>query len=430
MSVLAVGGRRFAAGLDWERDVLSRGRAARAARERGHAWMVELDGQTGFLGAAEAPGGLPPLAGALRAVLASGGAGAPAAWAAFVEEDGGNRVGVVRSAGGRILPGGESVYRSADQAHRALGGAGGQDAAVIATPGLAELFGAGAVVESGALAGAAAGLPVMVEAPKVRLTWRAGIAAALLVLAGGGAWPAWNHRDEILVFAGLKEAPPEEPPMVDAVVRSGAFLRHCRAALEAHRVTMSGWERQGAACHPRFVQARSGLSPGGLSGQAVLEVHWGLREGLDPRVHVPLAQDMLGDWRNALLDNTGTAAAFSPLPAVLARHDPEAAPWPEPAAFRRRLDRALGLRGFDIGYGQWGAEVEVELRTVRPLGEAVAMLTAVEGLEVVSAAWSREGGWVFACRRARPFRMLQSEFTALTGLPVDGTADGAAGSAG
>ncbi len=65
MSVLVVGGHRFAAGLDWEREVLRGGKAAKAARDRGHRWTVELGGQTGFLGDIENPGGLAPLAGAL-----------------------------------------------------------------------------------------------------------------------------------------------------------------------------------------------------------------------------------------------------------------------------------------------------------------------------------------------------------------------------
>ena len=252
----------------------------------------------------------------------------------------------------------------------------------------------------------------------------------LLLLAAGGGLSWWLWSDELLRMAGMRPEKVEEEPLVEAVVRTGDFLRHCRAAVDGHRVSMSGFDRKGIACHPRFAQGRSGVSPGSLAGRPVLEVHWGLREGLDPRVYVPLAQDMLNDWPIATIDDKGSSAAFDALPAVLALHDAEDATWSEPAEFRRRLDMALGLRGFEIEYGQWGAEVEFELRTGRPLRQAVQMLTAIERLEVVSLAWSRERGWVFAGRRTRPFQMRESEFQALTRSPAAAATQGAQGRAG
>ncbi len=236
----------------------------------------------------------------------------------------------------------------------------------------------------------------------------------MLGAAGGLLW--WLAGDDLLRMAGLGQKETREEPLVEAVVRTGDFLRHCQAVMDARRVSMSGFRRLAVACHPRFAQGVSKVTPAGLAGQPVLEVSWGLREGLDPRVYVPLAQDMLKGWPNAVIDDKGTAAAFKALPLVVERYRAEDATWAEPAEFRRRLDMALALRGFELEYKDWGAEVEVELQTARPLREAVAMLTAIEGLEVASVTWNPDRDWVFAVRRTQAFHIRESEFHALTGL--------------
>ena len=429
MSVLAIGGQRFAAGLDWQRERV-RGRAAgRIAKQRMRPWMVDVGEQTGFLNAAEKPEGSRPLAAVLIARRIAAGS-----WAAFIEEDApegrAGRVAVLRGSGDRILPGGDTVFASGEEAFRAMGNLQGDRTKLIVTPGLVELAPGAEEVPSERIAEGAAKAPEMVEAPATGMSiWRA-LLLLLILLAAGGAVVAWQWGDEVLQFAGWGPEEPEEEPLVEAVVRTGDFLRYCRGALEAQRVSMSGFDRQGIACHPRFAQGVSGMSPGGLAGHPVLEVHWSLRDGLDPRVYVPLAQDMLNDWPIATIDDKGVSAAFGALPVVLALYEAVETRWSESPEFRRRLDMALGLRGFELEYGQWGAEVEFELRTGRPLREAVAMLTAIEGLEVVSAAWSREKGWVFAGRREQPFQIRESEFQALTRSPAAAATQGAQGRAG
>ena len=426
MSVLVVGGHRFAASLDWEREVLRGGKAAKAARDRGHRWTVELGGQTGFLGGIENPDGLPPLAGALVEFMRKRPEGR-SPWTAFIEEDGEDdgpkRVGVVRSSGGGILPGGDGVFQAAAEAQRALGTGATQGVRIFVTPGLAGLFEEATTVEASSIAAAAKDLPVLAEAPKGSLSRVGAWAAVLLLVAGGAAYAGLFHYEDLREWAGYGKPEPEEPPTVEAVVVTPAFLRSCQAGWDGLRVRMAGFDRRAVVCHPRFAGSETGISYGGLMGRPVLEVRWALREGLDPRVYGPMAKDMLAGWPVADIDDKGASIALSPLPSVLERHDPKAGRWLEPTPFRDLLDRTLALRGFDIEYTEFGADAEAVLGTGRPLREAVAMLSAMEGVEVASVSWSEEGGWRFGVRRTRPFTMLESEFDALTQA---GTADAAA----
>lgn len=433
MSVLTVGGKRFAAGLDWERQVVQGRRAADIARDRGHSWTVDLGGQTGFLGDTEEPGGLPALAGALAA-LVRGRRDGTRAWTAVVEEDGEGegrrRVAVVRSSGGSIVPGGDNVYASSTEAQRALGAAGGRDVAVYATPGLVGLLEEAVVIAGFEIAAAAKNLPVLVEAPKRTLSRAAVVAAAVLLAFSAAAYPAWQYYDDILVWAGVRKEEPKPPPMVEAVLVTPAFLSYCRQAWDGFRLHMAGFDRKAVVCHPRFVGSASGVTAGHLLDRAVVEVRWVLREGLDPRVYGPLALDMLSAWpKPALIDDKGTSAAFAPLPRVIELHDPENHVWLSEVQFRDLVDRTLALRSFDIEYTEWGAEAEAVLRTDRPLREAVAMLAAMEGVEVASASWDAENGWRFGVRRVRPFTMLKQAFQAQAGTE-DAAADGAAGETG
>ena len=432
MSVLVVGEQCFAAGLDWEREVLRKGKAAQAAYNRGHHWMVEFGGQTGFLGDLEDPGGLPPLAGALLKIMSKSPEG-KASWAAFIEEDGEapRRVGVVRSSGGAILPGGDGVFMSAGDAQKALGTAGIQGVRIIVTPGLSGLFEEAVTVEAADIASAAEGMPILAVAPKRGLSKTASWTAALLLILGGCVYAGVFHYNDILIFARMKKPESEAPPTVQAVVVTPAFLRFCQAGWDGLRVRMSGFDRQAVVCHPQFAGSGTGAHwPPGM-GRPVLEVRWELREGLDPRVYEPLARDMLSGWPKAFIDDNGASVALAALPAVLRRHEQAPVLPLDPERFRDLLDRTLALRGFVIDYGQWGADEEVVLSTGRPLREAVAMLSAMEDVEVASVSWSAEGGWRFGVRRIRPFTMLESRFEALThDGKTDRAADGKAGRSG
>ncbi len=433
MSVLTVGGKRFAAGLDWQREVLQDRKAAEIARDRGHVWIVELGGQTGFLDDAEEPGGLPPLAGAL-AQIARERRNGTRPWTAFVEEDGEGdnprRVAVLRSSGGAIVPGGDNIYASVEEARRAAGSAGSGDVAVYATPAMAALLGEVAAIEGYGIAAAARNLPVLVEAPKGSPKRAAAWAAAALLVVAGASYAGWLYWGDILVLAGYRNEEPEEPPTVEAVVMTPAFLGHCYAAWARLRVRMAGFDRQGVTCHPRFAAGASGATPDNMLGRAVLEVQWALREGLDPRIYGPLALDMLSAWpKPAYIDDKGVSAAFALLPFVIEEYDPRKHAQLDTVAFRRLLDRTLALRSFDIEYTEWGAEAEAVLRTDRPLREAAAMLAAMNGVEVSSLSWDAQNGWRFGVRRTRPFLMLKQAYLAQAGTE-DAAADRMQGSSG
>lgn len=429
MSVLTIGGQRFAAGLDWQRELVKGRAAGRLAKERYRPWMVDVGEQSGFVNGVDNPEGSRPLAAALIASLQKRGS-----WAAFVEEDAKGeaprRVAVLRGTAGVILPGGDTVFPSGEEAFAALGNLQGDQMHLVVTPGLVEFAPDAGVLATETIAKGAANAPEMARAPAAGMSlWS--LLLVLLLMAGAGVgllW--WLAGDDLLRMAGFGPKKAEEEPLVEAVVRSGDFLRHCQAAMDARRVSMSGFTRLGVACHPRFAGGVSKITPGGLTGRPVLEVFWGLREGLDPRVYVPLGQEMLDRWQISVIDDKGTSAAFMTLPVVVERYRGEDVAWAEPAEFRRRLDMALALRGFDLAYKDWGAEVEVELQTGRPLRDAIAMLTAIEGLEVTSVAWTPERDWVFAVRRTQTFHIRQSQFDALTHSSADAAMRGEQGRAG
>ena len=145
MSVLRIGGVRMAVGLEWERGRVEGADARRIARQRRRPLAVDVVGQTGFLDEAEGAAGTKPLAGVLATLLQ--GRQEAEDWIAFVEEDEDaetgpeRRLAVVRSYGSVLLPDGDAVYWSLEQALEALGDSGGENVLVVATADLAERFG-------------------------------------------------------------------------------------------------------------------------------------------------------------------------------------------------------------------------------------------------------------------------------------------------
>ena len=128
MSVLAVGGRRFAAGLYW----LDRGGAAsvaRNARAFGRPWHVHWGEQTGYATDEEDPGGCASLAASLQAHIA-----APF-WMALVEADDG-RLALVKARDGAFLADGDEVFADRASALEAFQRAREVGWALHATPGL------------------------------------------------------------------------------------------------------------------------------------------------------------------------------------------------------------------------------------------------------------------------------------------------------
>ena len=405
MSVLWIGEQRFAAGLLWQRGEVS-GRAARqAARES--SWTIDVSGQTGFVDDAESPGGTKPLAGVLMALLR-----AEETWIAFVEEDGEGRVGVVRCSAGVLLADGDEVFASAEEALEAVDPAGLEGAVVVVTPGLGAQFPHAVQIDTSALLKAASEVGVLVAirgSSRKGVVWIVGFALIGVVSILG-----WVNREAIGIRLGWIEVKKEEErPRVVVAVESNRFLAHCRDEIRRRELGLAGFDRIGVFCHAQYRSDGNIGAPWSLVGRPVLEVRWQLRDALEPRVYVGLAEArLLKPWFWSGVNDGGQAVAFMPLPKVLALSqgiDAQSHP-----VFRARIDALLALRGFRIDYGQPGVVLETE----RPLSEAVALVSAIEGLDVVSVAFE-DGRWRFEGKRRATQIMFQDEFEALLAPPPE-----------
>ncbi|MXW36101.1 MAG: hypothetical protein F4Z60_11640 [Chloroflexi bacterium] len=415
MSVLWIGEQRFAAGLLWQRGEVSGRAARRTARESRSSWTVDVSGQTGFVDDAEGPGGTKPLAGALMALL-RGRLRGEETWIAFVEEDGEDgteekRVGVVRCSGGVLLADGDEVFASAEEVAEAVDPAGLEGAVVVATPGLADRFPDAVEVDVEGLLQAAQELDALSAvrtggASRKRVVW-----LVVFAVFGTAGILGWANRIEIGIRLGWVEVKKEEErPRVVVGIDSRRFLAHCRDEIARRELGLAGFDRIGVFCHAQYRMDENVGAPWSLAGRPVLEVRWQLRDALEPRVYVGLAEARLEPWFWRGVSDVGQAVGFAPLPQVLEQLDGvDRQSRPE---FRARIDRLLALRGFRIDYVKERPGVEVVLETERPLSEAVALVSAIEGLDVVSVAFE-DGRWRFEGRRQATQSMFQDEFAIL-----------------
>jgi len=420
VSVITVGGERFAVGVEWAGEVLSGRAAGNEGAKRGTPWMVHVDGQTGFVDAADNPEGAKPLAGALRALL-KGGSG-DESWAAFVEEDEGPdrsvRVAAVRCVQGALLPDGDVLLVSRDEALAGIANLRSENVPIAVTPGLAGAVEGAAVIDGKAIVGAAEAVAVLVAIPKAGMSREARNRVLLMAATGGLAaagfmwswdlvvsiWDDWFGAKKVVVVE-------DRGPTTVMTVVSPAFLDDCVREFERRQVRLAAFQRVRVACHARFVPGEDWI-PEELADRGVLEVHWQLRKPLRAAVYRPLAQDVLALWYRAGVDDVGNASAVSPLPSRVIEKASDA-PGVPPAEFRSRLDRAFSMRGVHVEFAGWNSNIEVALRTERPLGDAVALMHSVEGLEVVAAEWTPGKGWEFRARRTRPAVLLEARFMQL-----------------
>ena len=417
MSVLRIGGVRMGAGLEWERGLVEGADARRISRQRRRPLAVNVVGQTGFLDETEGAKSTKPLAGALATLQ---GRREAEDWIAFVEEDEDaetgpeRRLAVVRCYGGVLLPDGDAVYGSIEQAFEALGDTGGENVIVVATAGLAERFGeelsikVDEVIDVQAIVRASDEVDALVAVPtsgwsRKRIKRVAALTAIVSVGLAG-----WSYQAELerLVW-GEPEKP--ERPKVKVVVETERFLSYCRDELAQRELYLAGFNRVAVICHASFkAKGRSGKERK-LKGRAVLEVRWQLREGLRPRVYGRLAERLLDDWHIAVVKDDGRAVAVSPLPQVLVRAGKARK---EPTAlFRARMDGMFSLRGFSVAY-EWKKKPEVALETQKPFAQAVSMVAGLAGLEVTRAVFEN-GVWRFEGGRPKPRNMYEDKFMKL-----------------
>ena len=426
MSVLWIGGQRFAVGLEWQRGLVAGRGARQLARQRRRPWTVDVAGQTGFLDEAEGPEGTKPLAGAISAFLRMQAAGFEN-WIAFIREDGqgetdlpGQRVAVVRCNAGSLFADGDRVFASMDAAMEAVGEAAVGDVAVVASSSLQFLFSEALTVDGKTLRQAAADVAVISPVRTGGVSRKSVVWSVVAAMSVAMGFSLWTNRVALGVRLGLIEEEKKERPKVRVLVETDRFLGYCRNELARREMWMAGFERIAVYCHSAYAP-RAGISPPKkMKGRAVLEVFWQLREPLSPRVYGRLAEQLLDRWYWSGVNDEGQAVGISALPPVLAKTGKmKREPVPH---FRARVDGMFPLRGFEVEY-RWGKKNEVTLTTARPFAQAVSMIGGVPGIEIVSAAWEK-GLWRFEGRRTRPRNMFEDEFEKLSKPLVAGEVSG------
>ena len=411
MSVLTVGGRRFAAGLYW----LERGGAAsvaRNARSFKRPWHVHWGGQTGYAADEESPQACPSLAASLQAHIDT------PTWMALVEADDG-RLALVKARDGTFLADGDEVFSeraSALDAFERLRGVSGSSPgpghspvgwALHATPGLVEgevtEIDPASLVDDPAMHPAAAPLS-MLGLPKV------GRFLALAVMVAGAAF-VWMERETLWrFFAGPErvaeaEQEPVEPP-VSAALDAGALVAGCRQALMARPPYMPAWRTERISCEGRFADlSLIGVRPE-LEDRAVFTVRWRLGSGRPEPLHRRIAEAHLSEWYAASVAGDRAWAAM-PLAPVLRLSD---APPPSLLDFREAVDRQFGARGTRIEYPMQGDGIELRIATGRVPFRLAGAIAAVPGLELVRLIQDSAGEWRLEGRRVSPVSMPRERF--------------------
>ena len=450
MSALAVGGRRYAAGLYW----LGRGgprATARTARRLGRPWYVHHGERTGFAAGDAAAGpegavpsrpgpenpgpagpgpvgpgpaglgpeGLPALALALLGHVGSG------FWMALVEEDrpeggGGGRCALVKARDGAVLADGDEVFEDRAAALAAFERARGLGWELYATPGVLEAEASGGVapLDPAALDAAAAkagpGIALARAAPARPPAGRlAGAAAGLALLALLAA--SWMERDLLLSWF----APPEPAPVPAALlpeprfkvaVDGAALISACRRALIVRAPFLPAWRVEGMSCTARFADAELTALRPELAGRPVLLVRWRLAPGHAEAMQRRLAEAHLGRWHAASVAD-GRAWAAMPLEPVLRAAGGAA---PSFLDLRKAVDRAFGGGEARIGYargadGAWAVRIDAP----GPLPRLARLVGGIDGFEISALSRGAEGGWRLEGRPAAPETLSASQLGAL-----------------
>jgi len=461
VSVIAVGGRRYAAGLYW----LSRGGArqtARTARRLGRPWCVHDGERTGFAadGGGSADGlhpagsgpeglqpagvhlegihlaGVPALALALKAHIESG------FWMALVGGDGGGgegRYALVKARGGAVLADGDEVFDDRAAALAAFERARELGWALYATPGLAaELSGPGpevAALDVAALDAAAAaegGAIELTAAAPARARRRLLPAAlGLAVLAAGGAW---LEHEALMDWLAPPPPVPEvwgPEPTVPVAVDGAALIAACRRALMENPPFLPAWRIQAIACAARFADpALTSLRPE-LAGRPVLLVRWHLAAGhrgtpwSGEALQRRLAEAHLARWHAASVAD-GRAWAAMPLGPVLRIADLQT---PSFLELRRAVDRTFGASGAGVGYAR-GADTRagdtragdtragdgawaVRIDDSGPLERLARLADGIAGLEITALSRGEADTWRLEGRLMAPETVPVSGLAAL-----------------
>ena len=416
MSTILINGRPFAAGLYWlER--AGPATTARAARRFARPWCVHRAGQTGYAGGTEddATEGLPALALALVDSIES------EFWMALVAGDaapgdsgGSGRFALTKVRDGAVLADGDEVFSNRDAAVEAFTRARTLGWDLYATPGLLAGGADREVTELDVSSLAAAPENVLRRAPFTRLG-RAHLALALLLPAAiAGVWIAWLQRDALLDWIAGPEpvvaAAPSTDPDLAVAVDSVALIEACRRALIDYPPWLPAWRIESLTCAARFADPElAGLRPE-LAGRAVMLVRWRLAPGHAEPLHRQLAEQHLSRWYAASVVD---ARAWAVLPLAPVLRIVETAP-PLFLAFRRAVDRELGLRGARIDYArgpQGGWTVRIGHPGPLPrLADLFREAAGLAGVEITTLDLGADGGWRLHGRPVAPEAMTRAGF--------------------
>ena len=416
MSTILLNGRPFAAGLYWL-DRSGPAATARAARRFARPWCVHRAGQTGYAGGAEddAPEGLPALAPALVDSIES------EFWMALVAGDaatgnsgGSGRFALTKVRDGAVLADGDEVFSNRDAAVEAFERARTLGWDLYATPGLLAGGADREVTELDVSSLAAAPENVLRRAPFTGLRRGRMSLALLLSAAIAGVWIAWLQRDALLDWIDGSEpvaviAPPAEPRL-SVAVDSAALIEACRRALIDYPPWLPAWRIESLACAARFSDPELAALRPELAGRAVMLARWRLVPGHAEPLHRQLAEQHLSRWYAASVVDA-RAWAVLPLGTVLRISD--RAP-PLFLAFRRAVDRELGLRGARIDYArgpQGGWTVRIGHPGPLPrLADLFREAAGLAGVEITTLDLGADGGWRLHGRPVAPVAMARAEF--------------------
>ena len=409
MSGLLIGGRRFAAGLDWLPRT-SVAQTAHEARKAGSVWCAYYGRQIGYGERSdEHEIGMPALAAVLSAWIDEN------SWMALIEADDG-RCALVQVRDGQILASGDRVFGSVREAWEELDGVERGGWALYATPGTVD---GAEPIEAGLLPVEA----LLKPAPLSGVTGQKVLRGAGVVAAIGLLLTIWSLKDEIVLLALGPPVKPAGPgrkadPKIAAVVDSVALVAGCREAIRRYTPGMPGWHLKSLVCTARFADSKLLAVRPALKGQPVLFVRWRMRQGAEEALHRQVADRHLREWKSSRgpreLEGSvvGREAWVAVgLPPVAVEADGERVP--SRLALRATLDRKFGLRASRIEHGRKDGAVTIVMR--EPLSRILGLIEGVEGFEVLNLARAG-GGWVIKGRRVKPVRMEVSGFAKLRSL--------------
>ena len=427
MSTILINGQRFAAGLYWlERS--GPAATARAARRFSRPWCVHRAGQTGYAGGAEddAPEGLPALAPALVDSIESD------FWMALVAGDAATgdstdrgdtgHYALTKVRDGAVLADGDEVFTNRDAAVEAFNRARALGWDLYATPGLLAGGADRDVTDLDVSNLAAAPENVLRRAPFSGI--RRGRLGLVLLLSAAiaGVWIAWLQRDALLDWIAGPEpvvvaAPPTDPDLAVAV-DSAALIEACRRALIDYPPWLPAWRIESLSCVARFADPELAALRPELAGGPVMLARWRLVPGHAEPLHRQLAEQHLSRWYAASVVD---ARAWAVLPLGLVLRISDRAP-PLFLAFRRAVDRELGLRGARLDYAR-GPQGGWTVRIVHPgplprLADLFREAGGLADLEITALDRGGDGGWRLHGRPVAPEAMTRAGFRALTGAPA------------